>query len=208
MKNLFIAVLLTALLFGCGEKNKNKDNTLQAPPYTAAIDNGDMSAEQPDGTEQSAPQTEQAAQLERTAKPEPPAQAKERKQLEQVQNDPPVKAVNTVKISISGVGDKAEILPQTQVLFEDGDTVFDILLKITRENSIQTEFSGGKKNIYIKGIDNLYEFDKGAQSGWLYSVNGEFPRKSCGACLLKKDDVVEIKYTVTQRDIFVDGSSY
>ena len=56
------------------------------------------------------------------------------------------------------------ILAPVTTEFKDGDTVFDVLKKITREKGIQMEVSGASSNIYVKGIDNLYEFDKGAQS--------------------------------------------
>ncbi|OQB15176.1 MAG: hypothetical protein BWY15_00546 [Firmicutes bacterium ADurb.Bin193] len=102
---------------------------------------------------------------------------------------------NTVKISIIGDGER-QILPPTEATFTEGQTVFDILMKVTREKRIQTEYSGVGTGVYIKGIDNLYEFDMGAQSGWLYSVNGEFPKRGCGAYKVKKGDVIEFKYTV------------
>jgi hypothetical protein len=61
-----------------------------------------------------------------------------------------------------------------------------VLKKITREKGIQMEVSGTASNIYEKGIDNIYEFDKGPLSGWLYTVNKEFPQKSCGAYKLSE----------------------
>ena len=103
--------------------------------------------------------------------------------------------LKTVIISISGIDEHTDILPQTKTEFEEGQTVFDVLFNVAKENQIQIEFRGSKKNAYIRGIDNLYEFDKGGQSGWVYSVNGIFPRKSCGTYTLNADDVVEIKYT-------------
>ena len=93
------------------------------------------------------------------------------------------KVTNTVKISITGDSENADILPQTEVEFEEGQTVFDILLKVAKERQIQIEFRGSKKNAYIRGIDNLY-VDKGGQSGWVYSVNGVF-REERGAYTIK-----------------------
>ena len=29
---------------------------------------------------------------------------------------------------------------------------------------------------YVEGIGNLYEFDCGSESGWMYKVNGWFPQ--------------------------------
>ena len=62
------------------------------------------------------------------------------------------------------------------------------------EYGIQMEFSGKKSAAYVKGINNLYEFDKGANSGWLYFVNGVRPVKSCGAYVVENGDVIEWKY--------------
>ena len=31
------------------------------------------------------------------------------------------------------------------------------------------------KSYYVEGINQLYEFDCGKNSGWMYSVNGEYP---------------------------------
>jgi hypothetical protein len=58
------------------------------------------------------------------------------------------------------------------------------------------EHRGSAKAPYIEGIDNLYEFDKGGKSGWLYRVNGTFPNKSAGAYILKKGDRIEWVYTL------------
>jgi hypothetical protein len=37
--------------------------------------------------------------------------------------------------------------------------------------------------------------DFGSQSGWLYSVNGDYPGVSCGDYLVKAEDVIEWVYT-------------
>jgi len=105
------------------------------------------------------------------------------------------KEENIVYISICGVDDQASIMSKQKVNFEEGDSVFDVLLRETKSRKIQMEFSGLKSAAYIKGIDNLYEFDKGEGSGWLYTVNGNFPKESCSAYKLKKGDSIEWKYT-------------
>ena len=48
---------------------------------------------------------------------------------------------------------------------------------------------------YIEGIHNLYEFDVGELSGWMYSVNGWYPNYGCSRYALKDGDVVEWRYT-------------
>ena len=46
---------------------------------------------------------------------------------------------------------------------------------------IQYEFKGGS---YLKGMNYLYEFDAGKNSGWMYSVNGINPNKGCNSYYL------------------------
>jgi len=50
-------------------------------------------------------------------------------------------------------------------------------------------------SVYIAGINNLYEFDCGELSGWMYRVNGWFPNYGCSAYTLKQGDVIEWLYT-------------
>lgn len=87
------------------------------------------------------------------------------------------------------------ILPDTEVEVQEGDTVFDLLCKIRDEEGIQMEYNGGKGTEYIEGIGNLYEFDGGRWSGWMYSVNGEYQNMGCGKCKLADGDVVRWDYT-------------
>ena len=42
---------------------------------------------------------------------------------------------------------------------------------------------------------NLYEFDVGNKSGWMYKVNGWFPNYGCSRYQLKDGDVIEWVYT-------------
>lgn len=48
---------------------------------------------------------------------------------------------------------------------------------------------------YIEGINQLYEFDGGGQSGWQYCVNGWFPNYGCSSYSVEDGDVIEWKYT-------------
>ena len=71
----------------------------------------------------------------------------------------------------------AVILPRTQVSFTEGDTVFDVLQKVCTAADIQLEYSWTPMydSSYIEGINHLYEFDCGKESGWMYKVNDWFP---------------------------------
>lgn len=87
------------------------------------------------------------------------------------------------------------ILDDTEFSISDGETVFDILVKISKQNKIQLDYSGDNGIIYIRGINGLYEFDCGELSGWIYKVNGETPNAGCSAYTLKDGDVIEWAYT-------------
>ena len=100
--------------------------------------------------------------------------------------------------------DKRELVPAdgvllapTTVSIESGESVFDVLLRVTRDNKIQMEFSRtpGTNAAYIEGIGNLYEFDCGSLSGWMFRVNGEFPNYSCSDVDLADGDTIEWVYT-------------
>lgn len=87
------------------------------------------------------------------------------------------------------------ILPATEVEFKDGETVFDALKLVTSENKIHLQYEGSKGTPYIKGINNLYEFDSGPLSGWMYCVNTKYSSYGCNHTKLKNGDVIEWNYT-------------
>ena len=101
------------------------------------------------------------------------------------------------------------ILPKTEYVLRQGDTVYDILSRAMRYNKIQLEYQGadrnGYKSVYIQGINYLYEFSCGPLSGWMYKVNGEFPGSGCSKYKLKDGDIIEWVYTCsTGHDIGCD----
>lgn len=89
------------------------------------------------------------------------------------------------------------ILGSTTVRFEEGESVFDLLQRVCREEEIHMEFSNTplSNHVYIEGIQNLYELDLGALSGWMYQVNGWFPNYSCSQYAVKDGDMICWMYT-------------
>ena len=102
----------------------------------------------------------------------------------------------TVTITIIGPEDTDSILDTTEVEIKDEDTVFDLLKQVLKDNNIQMEYKGKKSNIYVQGIHNIYELDKGPESGWIFRVNGEVGQISSGAYKLKDGDNIEWLYTI------------
>ncbi len=100
--------------------------------------------------------------------------------------------------------DKLEVLPedgiiyaQKEVTFYKGESVFNVLLREVKQNRIHMEFSMFPiyNSNYIEGINNIYEFDCGELSGWMYKVNGWFPNYGCSRYLLEEGDDIEWVYT-------------
>lgn len=100
--------------------------------------------------------------------------------------------------------EKRELIPDDGIIFKeqtvdfcDGESVFDILLREMKNNKIHMEFENTPiyGSTYIEGIANLYEFDCGELSGWMYSVNGIFPNYGCSKYKLQQGDKIEWIYT-------------
>jgi len=89
------------------------------------------------------------------------------------------------------------ILAVTEVEFTLGESVFDVLLRVTRDLGIHMEFreDGMYSGQYVEGIGYLYEFDGGPLSGWMYKVNGQFPNYGCAAYAVQDQDAIVWVYT-------------
>ena len=95
------------------------------------------------------------------------------------------------------VPENGVILEATEVEFTAGESVFDVFRKVLREEKIHFEYvdASAYDSVYIEGIGNIYEFDCGPQSGWMFSVNGIYPGLGCSAYTLADGDVIVFNYT-------------
>ncbi len=100
--------------------------------------------------------------------------------------------------------EKAAIVPKNgvvftekEVVFYEGESVFNVLLREMKKNKIHFEFMNTPiyNSAYIEGIANLYEYDCGELSGWMYRVNGIFPSYGSSRYTLKQGDKIEWVYT-------------
>jgi len=89
------------------------------------------------------------------------------------------------------------ILPTVKVELDKNDTVFEVLKEVCEIYKIQLEYSWTPmyESYYIEGINNLYEFDCGYESGRMYKVNGWFPNYGCSSYELKDGDNIVWCYT-------------
>lgn len=102
------------------------------------------------------------------------------------------------------------ILGTTTVEFTEGETAFDVLKRVCDYYGIQIEYSYTPLygSYYIEGINYLYEFDCGSQSGWMYKVNGWFPNYGCSSYTLADGDTMVWVYTCQGLGTDVGGSVY
>lgn len=89
------------------------------------------------------------------------------------------------------------ILPATTVEFSEGETVFDVLRRACEAAELAVEYSWSPiyDSYYVEGINHLYEFDCGVESGWMYQVNGSFPNYGCSAYELSGGEEIVWCYT-------------
>lgn len=93
------------------------------------------------------------------------------------------------------ISENCEIVLESEFVLHDGDTVFDILERALAENRIPVDYSGRGSTVYIRGINNIYEFEHGEMSGWMYTVNGVSLNVGCGSYYPKDGDVIKWEYT-------------
>ena len=112
--------------------------------------------------------------------------------------------------------EKVDIVPENGIIYAEktvdfceGESVFDLLYREMKSNKIHLEFEDTPiyNSAYIEGIGNLYEFDCGELSGWMYKVNGSFPNYGCSQYHLEDGDRVEWVYTCNL-GVDVGGSNF
>lgn len=106
-----------------------------------------------------------------------------------------IKVLDKNKLEL--VPENGIIFPPTKVTFYEGESVFNVLQREMKKNKIHMEFENTPiyNSAYIEGINNLYEFDCGELSGWMFKVNDWFPNYGSSRYQLKNGDVVEWVYT-------------
>ena len=93
------------------------------------------------------------------------------------------------------IPDDGYLLKEESFAISEGDTVYDILREAAVAHRLVLDTDGGAESIYVQGIGNIYEFDHGELSGWLYFVNGEKAVTNCAKYTLSDGDTVEWRYT-------------
>lgn len=100
------------------------------------------------------------------------------------------------------------ILKKITVTFEKGETVHDVLKRVCRDKGIHMEstYTPVYDSAYVEGINQIYEFDCGSESGWMYKVNGWFPNYGSSQYEVSDGDEIAWVYTCNLGDDVGDNS--
>ncbi|MEG6571476.1 DUF4430 domain-containing protein [[Clostridium] cellulosi] len=93
-------------------------------------------------------------------------------------------------------GDEGIVANKVKVEFKSGDTAYTILKRYCDKKHIDYKAKNSSGSVYISMIDNLAEFNRGASSGWIYSINGKFDSQPCNKATVKPGDTVRWVYTI------------
>lgn len=90
-----------------------------------------------------------------------------------------------------------QIVARTVLCVKKGSTVYDVLSQVCREKGIALDaMKSAYGTYYVKGINNLYEFMAGGNSGWVYLVNNKSPNVGCSGYQLSDGEEIVWKYVV------------
>ena len=100
----------------------------------------------------------------------------------------------TISVSISVGNPNGGFFQQaTSCTVLAGTTAKDLLLSLDGLTIVSSNNS--EYGFYVESINGVGEFDQGSESGWMFKVNGVFPRTSADNVVLKNGDAVEWVYT-------------
>lgn len=98
--------------------------------------------------------------------------------------------MDTLKPEKEGLIPANGVILSTTITVTEGETVYEVLRRACTNAGIPMDASAG----YVKGIQNIYEFDCGGISGWKYCVNGTYPNYGSSSYILKEGDIIQWNY--------------
>ena len=204
MKKSIIALLLALTIVGsCGYEQTEMVAEIEATPQVLE-------------TVMETPSPSPSEKPEKKLPPSPTSEEADETPIPEVSEAPEPVTTCTLSVTCEDLLDnmdklkeeKRQLVPSDGVIFaaqtvefSEGESVFDVILREMKKNKIHFEFVKTPlyDSAYIEGIGNLYEFDCGRHSGWMYKVNGENPTYGCSNYMLKNGDKIEFYYNC---DIF------
>ncbi len=87
------------------------------------------------------------------------------------------------------------IISSKKVSVKNGSSAYDAVKNACSQCNVTINATNSAYGVYVAGFNNIDEKDCGNMSGWLYSVNGVMPSKSCGKYILSNGDSIVFSYT-------------
>ncbi|MEQ6390778.1 DUF4430 domain-containing protein [Bacillaceae bacterium S4-13-58] len=112
------------------------------------------------------------------------------------------KPKHMVQLSVETGDIRGTIFPLQEMELKEGDTVLDVTKRALGDT---VHIRGSNATAYVEGIDNLYEFDHGALSGWLVKVDGVFITSSSGTYQAKNGQKIEWIYATDITTMIEEG---
>lgn len=218
---VFLSVILCICLFGCGKGNapdvpvnasgESQGTTENTDPYSESEKESIKENVSESGSDESskAKPTENGS-AETKSRPSQSETASTPTVISTESSTQPVsKTVCTVQVECKAILGKKNkfkkdaslipsdgvILSPVKVYLDDGATAYDALKKACDENgtalNVQNSSFGG---VYVVGIGEICEKDCGAQSGWVYTVNGQSPSTGLSNYKVKNGDTLVLSY--------------
>ena len=211
------AILLISLFFGCSAQEKTPQTTTETSVLSTSETSKTAIAVSTTKKRSAAEKTtaektsaEKTSAEKTTKKEKSSAKAETTKEKESArETHTQIDNLCTIKIECSSILNNMDnlseghesfvpengiILPKTKCTFKKGESVFDILERICDKKGIRLTARETVYGIYVSGIKNIDEFDCGKSSGWVYTVNGKSPPKSCGKYEIENGDEIVFKF--------------
>lgn len=195
------ASVTQASLSGSSPADKSGTKALPSRTGNTVASSAASNASLEDGARSTASHTRRPEGASTTsARPSPPVSASTRSKTTAVPRDGKITVTFSVDCSTAvaagnetaqAISSDGIILKPMSIVLEEGATPFDALQK----SGLVVSYSRDVFGVFIKSIQSLAVNACGSESGWLYSVNGTYPGRSCSKYTLKDGDVVCWRYT-------------
>ena len=221
---IFTAIVAAAIILSaCGKAPKKEpDNNVAASVAEVKKPEAEASHDEPEKAEENEHKEykeEEKEQIKKEEAQKEPEQSAAKEEVQTITAPPEIKDEDSEKqltcllsvrcdTLLSNMDkikpEKAALVPpdgvifsEREVVFFENESVFNVLKREMRNSKIHMEFENAPLygSAYIEGIGNLYEFDGGELSGWMYRVNGIYPNYGCSKYILKPGDKIEWIYT-------------
>ena len=97
---------------------------------------------------------------------------------------------------VKKVPESGYLTKSKKISVEKGSSAWDVVKNYLDENNIPYDAQESQFGVYIKGVNNIHEFDAGKNSGWMYNVNGKTPNVGVSGYTLTDGDKVKLFYVV------------